>query len=745
MKISSRIWVILGLLWLWLALAQSASATWPNNLSIGFLWWDGIFLHLGYSDGRFNPNPIAYTQDATMNIWIDGGHHQLAGDVNGDGYTDFVTVDENGNGFIRVRLNNRNGTFTSEIVTSPVTVAVWWFGESPDEGTHIGDINGDGLADVVYMFHNHVGSNGIYAYLSNGDGTFSSSPLVSQSTQVPDAGAGLDNNVESELMGDFNGDGLMDLYHSYEPTNSSRVYLSNGTGYFGPAILTTGYTSYDIWQDETEMTSAADVDGDWDDDIIHFRWWAIRVWKSNGDGTFQLSPLNDDDALVGGQDTYSASFAGDTNNDWYADLIWVSESTWGYSMFVTVPGNGDGTFSAAIVTTGAAYPTVNVGMTTLEATHIGYFMSDEVEVNLSVSTGFVAENQISPVIVTAAISWAARLLDQIQINIENIWSATSGSDFSFASGKVITIPANSASGSVLITLIDDNSYEGNETIQLAISSMTAGVTGASTTWLITIIENDLGGGKRYVPPVDNCPDGDTSPTQYDGLCSGVSLQQWWSASVSVSTGSVTATWNTSVVQTWNTQTEQVTTWNTTPAEQPSDSQTPVIVEGSCGNTEYDNAYAFAKQYSITTMSTCQKANMDGVLLRKHAAKMIVNFAKNILNRQPNTSVKCSFSDMANENEEMIGYALEACQLGIMGLKWDGTPAEKFEPNGLINKAQLATILSRLLYGDKNNSDDACWYCKHIDVMKADGVITVTTDLMDPIRRAWAMLMMMRVK
>lgn len=73
-------------------------------------------------------------------------------------------------------------------------------------------------------------------------------------------------------------------------------------------------------------------------------------------------------------------------------------------MFVTVPGNGDGTFSAAIVTTGAAYPTVNVGMTTLEATHIGYFMSDEVEVNLSVSTGFVAENQISPVIVTAAIS-----------------------------------------------------------------------------------------------------------------------------------------------------------------------------------------------------------------------------------------------------------------------------------------------------------------------------------------------------
>ncbi len=32
----------------------------------------------------------------------------------------------------------------------------------------------------------------------------------------------------------------------------------------------------------------------------------------------------------------------------------------------------------------------------------------------------------------------------------------------------------------------------------------------------------VGGGKRYVAPVDNCPDGDTSPTQYDGLCAGMS-------------------------------------------------------------------------------------------------------------------------------------------------------------------------------------------------------------------------------
>jgi len=62
------------------------------------------------------------------------------------------------------------------------------------------------------------------------------------------------------------------------------------------------------------------------------------------------------------------------------------------------------------------------------------------------------------------------------------------------------------------------------------------------------------------------------------------------------------------------------------------------------------------------MPTCKKANLDGLLLRKHAAKMIVNFAKNILKKQPDTTRNCVFSDMAAEDGEMNQYALEACQM-----------------------------------------------------------------------------------
>lgn len=50
----------------------------------------------------------------------------------------------------------------------------------------------------------------------------------------------------------------------------------------------------------------------------------------------------------------------------------------------------------------------------------------------------------------------------------------------------------------------------------------------------------VGGGKKYVPPVDNCPEGDLSPTQYDGLCAGMSASNGVLASAA-STGTTTTT------------------------------------------------------------------------------------------------------------------------------------------------------------------------------------------------------------
>lgn len=80
----------------------------------------------------------------------------------------------------------------------------------------------------------------------------------------------------------------------------------------------------------------------------------------------------------------------------------------------------------------------------------------------------------------------------------------------------------------------------------------------------------------------------------------------------------------------------------------------------------------------------------------------------------------------------------------MGLDASGTPKDLFEPNEIVNKAQLATILSRMLYGETHNTTDECRYCDHVTALQEVGIITVVTDLLDPLRRGRAMLMLMRV-
>ena len=166
----------------------------------------------------------------------------------------------------------------------------------------------------------------------------------------------------------------------------------------------------------------------------------------------------------------------------------------------------------------------------------------------------------------------------------------------------------------------------------------------------------------------------------------------------------------------------------------------------CLDTEYQDAYLFAFQYSITTMPSCAQADMDGTLIRAHAAKMMTNYAMNVLNKTPDTDKACIFDDMQDQTEELQNYAILACQLGLMGLASDGvTPASSFNPDRTIDKAQFTTILSRLLYGpqyDNNQEEFRIW---HVQAMQDANIITSTTDLFDPLRRAFAMIMLMRAQ
>ena len=154
---------------------------------------------------------------------------------------------------------------------------------------------------------------------------------------------------------------------------------------------------------------------------------------------------------------------------------------------------------------------------------------------------------------------------------------------------------------------------------------------------------------------------------------------------------------------------------------------------------------FARAHSITTMETCKKARMEETLLRRDAAKMMVNFAINILGKKADRTRKCEFTDLAGLTTEEQNYIKTACELGLMGLNGDGTPAALFNPALPVDKVQFAVTLSRMLYGTTNNTTDACWYCKHIDALYDAKILTTKTALFAPFIRVWAMLMLQRVK
>jgi len=157
------------------------------------------------------------------------------------------------------------------------------------------------------------------------------------------------------------------------------------------------------------------------------------------------------------------------------------------------------------------------------------------------------------------------------------------------------------------------------------------------------------------------------------------------------------------------------------------------------------AFSYAYANGITTQCPITKANLNGSLQRDQFAKMITQFAINVLHKKVNTKLTCSFSDITNESTEMKQYITSACQLGLMGRASDGKSTQQiFTPLGKMTRAQFGTVLSRLLYGDVNNSTDKVHrYAKHLQALNKAGIMTNISKPNAIEVRGYVMLMMQR--
>jgi hypothetical protein len=185
----------------------------------------------------------------------------IVGDTNGDGIPDIVF---NGSGTIGVMFGNGDGTLRPGPNSSTALAGI--------EAFALADVNGDGIVDVVVSGGLYMGAAaGIGVSLGNGDGTF-------QRGTFYQAGSG--PNIFNPVVGDFNGDGILDVV----TVGNGGVWLftGQGGGVFNPGVMTTSLAASPL------TVLAADLNGDKKLDlVITFQGSGFEILFGNGNGTFQ--------------------------------------------------------------------------------------------------------------------------------------------------------------------------------------------------------------------------------------------------------------------------------------------------------------------------------------------------------------------------------------------------------------------------------------------------------------------------
>ncbi|HEY1691663.1 MAG TPA: FG-GAP-like repeat-containing protein [Polyangiaceae bacterium] len=260
----------------------------------------------------------------------------LMGDVDGDHRADIVTVSENATG-----TTLGASVYTSTGSSFALEGSPWlsWTptpnGVPPihDDDVFLGDVDGDGRADLVVLFATSVGvflsiGNQFGAHTTDGPQPWNGSGSGTWTPQYGTEGG--------MLLGDLSGDGLADLV--FLDTNQVRVALaqanSNGTGYT--------FDSPRVWWTSpfygSHGTFVGDVDGDHRADLVGLGDGYVGGLLSAGTTAGSYVTLWGS-SFYGGY----GSYLGDVNGDGRADLVGLGG---GYVGVIESTGSSPPTFGA---------------------------------------------------------------------------------------------------------------------------------------------------------------------------------------------------------------------------------------------------------------------------------------------------------------------------------------------------------------------------------------------------------------
>ena len=140
-------------------------------------------------------------------------------------------------------------------------------------------------------------------------------------------------------------------------------------------------------------------------------------------------------------------------------------------------------------------------------------------------------------------------------------------------------------------------------------------------------------------------------------------------------------------------------------------------------SEQNDAYLWSCQHNITTMRTIQEARLDQPLTRAELAKIMSVYAMKEYHLKPLRAGVVNYKDVNADLGDLADYIQLAYQLQIMGINADGTPIQAFEPHKLVSRAEFATVLSRVIWGNKHNIARDDRYSAHLQALKKYEIIT----------------------
>jgi hypothetical protein len=498
--------------------ATAAASSEPFSVAVGDLNGDGlpdlvvtnessnsvsVFLNTT-APGASTPS-FAPKQDFTTGAQPE---FVAIGDLNGDGLPDLAVADFGSNS-VSVLLNT-----TAPGATTPSFAAHHDFttGSNP-YSVAIGDLNGDGLPDLVTANFNSSSVSVLLNTTAPGATTPSLAARQDFTTGI---------TPSAVAIGDFNGDGIPDLVTANRDANSVSVLLNTTAP--GAATLTFAAHQDFATQSSPRSVAIGDLNGDGLPDLAvansAFNANSVSVLLNTtapGATTPSFAAHQD---FTTGINPFSVAIV-DLNGDGKRDLAVANSGANTVSVLLntTAPGATTSTFAASqdFTTAGSAYSVAigdlngdgrpDLAVANRSSNNVSVLLNNPVTIVRSTATGTITESD-SPT--TVQFSVASETVDENTTDHESAFSVTvslsavsstdttvpftlsgtaeRGTDYDGVTASPLVIAAGQTTGTITGTLIDDGSPDAVKTLTFTLGTPTNATLGSIITNTLTIGE-----------------------------------------------------------------------------------------------------------------------------------------------------------------------------------------------------------------------------------------------------------------